>query len=146
MREYEKHVRTVHNDLEQLTKCPRADECGSDKVFTKKTNLRMHLEEQHAVKNEDMPKYVEKAPADPELRIQETQRPLFIQVCGLRLPVASDIYRPGRSPPALSASAQEHSRGISRPRTIIGVMEAKGEASRHGVGRSPVSMDFLGTI
>ena len=75
MREYEKHVRTVHNDLEQLTKCPRADECGSDKVFTNKTNLRMHLEEQHAVKNEDMPKYVEKAPADPELAYKKPSDP-----------------------------------------------------------------------
>ena len=86
MREYEKHVRTVHNDLEQLTKCPRADECGSDKVFTEETNLRMHVEEQHAVKNEDMPNYVEKAPADPELAYKKLSDPFYPSVWS---PVAS---------------------------------------------------------
>ena len=93
--EYKNHVTALHDDLEEPTKCPLADDCRYDKVFTKRTSLRTHLHNIHEITIEDMPKYVEKAPEDPELKYKKPSDP-FESKCVI-LGCQSQVTFKGRS-------------------------------------------------
>ncbi|KIX03167.1 uncharacterized protein Z518_06718 [Rhinocladiella mackenziei CBS 650.93] len=56
--EYKKHLLEVHDDLPESQRCPLVEECQVEMTFTRRNQLKFHLQYHHRLKNDEVATYV----------------------------------------------------------------------------------------